>query len=69
MTHTTAKPPTAAFDVLEQAYDRIAGGIDTAGPAQETVFLAKLALALANEIGDAHVISACVDAALKDLKG
>ena len=57
-----------AFANLEQAYDCVAAGIDAAGPAQEAVFLAKLALALANHIDDATVVSQCVSMALQDLK-
>jgi Protein of unknown function (DUF2783) len=57
-----------AFTTLEHAYDAIAAGIDRAGPDQETVFLAKLALALSNAIGDAAVVSVCIEIALQDLK-
>lgn len=57
-----------AFANLEQAYDVIAAGIDAAGPAQEAVFLAKLALALANHIDDTKVVSQCVSMALQDLQ-
>lgn len=56
------------FATLEQAYDSIAAGIDAAGPAQETVFLAKLALALSNHIDDARVVSNCIAMALQDLR-
>ena len=57
-----------AFASLEQAYDLIAAGIDAAGSTQETVFLAKLALALANRIDDTTVVSQCVSMALQDLR-
>jgi hypothetical protein len=60
--------PNAPFDVLEQAYDDIAAGIDIAGPSQETVFLAKLALALANHIRDPQIITTCIATALQNLK-
>lgn len=37
---------------LERIYDELARAIDTAGPAHESLFLTKLALALANQLGD-----------------
>jgi hypothetical protein len=59
---------TDPFAALEQGYDAIAAGIDQAGPDQEMVFLAKLALALSNHIGDAAVVSGCITVALEDLR-
>lgn len=43
---------TMSFDDLEQAYACLAEAIDVAGPEFETLFLTKLALALAHQIGD-----------------
>ena len=55
------------FADLEDAYDMIATGIDTAGKDKANLFLAKLALALAGQVGDAARVRAAVDASLKDL--
>lgn len=52
---------------LEEAYDLIAGGIDAAGPDKTALFLAKLALALANLVGDARAVADAVQAAGRDL--
>lgn len=52
---------------LEKVYDTLAEGIDRATPAKSEIFLAKLALLLANEIGDAGVVKKAVDVALQDL--
>jgi ethanolamine utilization microcompartment shell protein EutL len=52
---------------LEEAYDLIAEGIDRAGEAKATLFLAKLSLALAYLAGDSAKITQAVDAALRDL--
>lgn len=40
------------FHELEGFYDVLAQAIDASGPDRETVFLAKLALRLAHELGD-----------------
>jgi hypothetical protein len=58
---------TAAFDDLEQAYETLAAAIDQAGPEQEAVFLAKLALALAERLKSPADFDACVAVALADL--
>ncbi len=42
---------------LEDIYDELAEAIDRVGPAQEPVFLAKLALMLAHQLGDRALIS------------
>jgi hypothetical protein len=52
---------------IEEAYDLIAEGIDRAGEEKARLFLAKLALALANLSGDLTAVRQAVDAALKDL--
>ncbi|WP_299764232.1 DUF2783 domain-containing protein [Ramlibacter sp.] len=49
---------TLTFEQLETLYDELAAAIDQAGPAQESVFLAKLVLAMAHEFGHADRISA-----------
>lgn len=39
---------------VERMYEAIAGAIDAVGPGRAEVYLAKLALALAHESGDAR---------------
>jgi hypothetical protein len=51
---------------LEQVYDDIAQGVDRAGDRSE-LFLAKLALLLAQALGDQPRVAALVDTALADL--
>jgi hypothetical protein len=55
------------FDDLERAYEALAIAIDQAGPEQETVFLAKLALALAERLASPADFEACLAVALADL--
>jgi hypothetical protein len=58
---------TLTFNELEQVYESVALAIDTAGAEKRDVFLAKLVLLLARDIGNqAHVLSAIEDC-LKDL--
>lgn len=45
----------------ERLYDALAEAIDRAGPEKEALFLTKLALLLANQIGD----DASIESALK----
>jgi hypothetical protein len=52
---------------LEQVYDALAAGIDQATPAKAELFLAKLALLLANELGNAAPVTRCIETALHDL--
>jgi len=51
---------------LEAFYDAIAEGLDAAGDKRE-LFLAKLALALANLVADRAAVEGAIQAALKDL--
>lgn len=51
---------------LEQVYDDLASAVDRAGEQSER-FLAKLALLLAQELGDAQRVAAHIDTALRDL--
>lgn len=39
---------------VERIFDAIAGAVDAVGPGRGEVYLAKLALALAHELGDAR---------------
>jgi hypothetical protein len=58
---------TATHDDLEDAYERLAAGIDAAGAEKETLFLARLAMLLARQLADRTKFATCVDAALQDL--
>jgi Protein of unknown function (DUF2783) len=61
------QPATMPFTDLERIYEKLAGAIDRAGPERESLMLAKLALALANRLGDAVAVEACIDMAIEDL--
>jgi hypothetical protein len=52
---------------LEQAYELIAAAIDRAGPAQESLFLAKLCLALGAQMTSIDSIVEAIRAAEEDL--
>lgn len=58
-----------SFDDLEAVYERLAAAIDRAGPEDEALFLAKLALALAHRLDDRAAVEAAIAAALLDLPG
>ena len=55
------------FDDLESAYEALATAIDTAGEQKEALFLTRLALVLAHEIGDIATFKTAVLTALEDL--
>lgn len=52
---------------LEAFYDSLAEGIDQATPERSELFLAKLALLLAREVGDPQALDRCIGIALQDL--
>jgi hypothetical protein len=54
------------FEQLEALYDELATAIDRAGPAHESVFLAKLVLKMAHEFGHAGRISALIQECLDE---
>ncbi|MDO8861951.1 DUF2783 domain-containing protein [Haliea sp. E1-2-M8] len=56
---------TLEFAELEQVYDLLAEAIDEAGPEQEALFLAKLAMLLAQQIPDVDRIREAVATALR----
>ncbi|HWM29864.1 MAG TPA: DUF2783 domain-containing protein [Woeseiaceae bacterium] len=56
-----------SFEHLEEVYEWLAAAIDAAGPEKEALFLAKLCLTLAHEIGDLTVVERAVEAARADL--
>jgi hypothetical protein len=55
------------FEDLEKVYDLLAAAIDGAGPEKEALFLAKLCLTLAHEIGDLTIVEQAIDLAKVDL--
>lgn len=54
------------LDELEALWPLLADRITAAGPDGEAVFLTKLAILLANEIGDYERVAGCVEQAAKD---
>lgn len=54
-------------ETLEALWEKLAQAIDAAGPEQEVLFLAKLALLLGRELQDARV-DELIAQALADLK-
>ena len=55
------------FDDLETAYEALATAIDTAGEQREALFLTRLALLLAHELGDIAAFKRAVQTALEEL--
>jgi hypothetical protein len=55
------------FDDLEAAYEALALAIDTAGEQREALFLTRLALVLAHELGDIAAFRRAVQTALEDM--
>ncbi len=55
------------FDDLETAYEALATAIDTAGEQREALFLTRLALLLAHELGDIAAFKRAVATALEEL--
>ncbi|MCP5266990.1 MAG: hypothetical protein H6934_12810 [Burkholderiaceae bacterium] len=58
---------TLPFAELEDLYDRLAEAIDAVDPGRRDVFLTKLALCLAHELGDRERIWRAIDVAGRDL--
>jgi hypothetical protein len=56
-----------AVEDLEAIWERLAEAIDLAGPERETLFLSKLAVLLADALGDRARAERLIDAALGDL--
>lgn len=59
---------TMPFEDLESAYETLAVAIDSAGAEREALFLTRLALVLANELGDIAVFQNAVKTALDGLE-
>ena len=55
------------FDDLETAYEVLATAIDTAGEKREALFLTRLALVLAHELGDIAAFKSAIATALDGL--
>lgn len=58
---------TQTTTALEQVYDQLAEGITQAGAEKESLFLTKLALLLANQVGDGDQVAGSINEALKNL--
>lgn len=58
-----------SFDEMEAAYELLATAIDRAGQADEALFLTRLALLLAHDLGDLSRFGAAVEAALAGVDG
>ena len=54
-------------EAVEVSWERLAGAIDRAGPERESLCLAKLAILLANGLGDRARAEALIATALEDL--
>jgi hypothetical protein len=61
--------PALTIPQLETVYDSLAEAIDQAGPERSELFLSKLCLLLANQLGDDALFATQVKAALADLRG
>ncbi|OGA99755.1 MAG: DUF2783 domain-containing protein [Burkholderiales bacterium RIFCSPHIGHO2_12_FULL_69_20] len=59
--------PTLTLNGLEAVYDCLAETLDQAPPEKSELLLAKLALLLAQDLGDADRFAALAQAALQDL--
>ena len=55
------------FGELEQVYDLMAQAIDEAGAENEVLFLSKLAITLAHELGDLERVREAIGIAAKGL--
>lgn len=60
---------TLSESELEQAYDLIAAAIDRVGRADESLFLAKLCLALGAQLRSVDLIAEAIRTAEQDLRG
>jgi hypothetical protein len=61
--------PALTIPQLENVYDSLAEALDQAGPEHSELFLTKLCLLLANQVGDDAAFNRHVTAALSDLAG
>jgi hypothetical protein len=56
-----------ATEHLEALWERLADAIDRAGPEREALFLSKLAILLAEAVGDLARVERLIETALEDL--
>ena len=56
------------FENFETAYETLATAIDQAGPAREALFLTRLALVLAQKLGDVAAFRTAIETALDGLE-
>jgi hypothetical protein len=61
------RPPVLDIAGLESVYETLASALDAVGRDKSELFLVKLALLCAREIGDAPRLAALVESAQKDL--
>ncbi|MGQ4880753.1 DUF2783 domain-containing protein [Billgrantia sp. LNSP4103-1] len=59
---------TLPFNDLERVYETLAETLDALPEAQERLFLAQLALALAHRVGDAERVTAAIDEARRGVE-
>ncbi len=57
-----------AVEDLEAVWERLAEAVDRAGPERQALFLAKLAVLLADALGDRARVERLMEAALEDLE-
>ena len=57
-----------AVEDLEAVWERLAEAVDRAGPEREALFLSKLAVLLADALGDRARVERLIQAALEDLE-
>ncbi|MFQ3788525.1 DUF2783 domain-containing protein [Halomonas sp. A29] len=69
MSDTTLSDMTLPFADLEQIYEHLAETLDELPEAQERLFLAQLALALAHRVGDAERVMAAIEEARRGIAG
>ena len=60
-------PSSLPFEDLERVYTLLAETIDGVGPERKVLFLSKLALVLAQELGDFAKVALAIDIARQDL--
>lgn len=64
---TAETTPSLPLSGLEDVYDALASAIDQAGPDKTELFLVKLALLNAQQLGSASLVREHIAVALKDL--
>lgn len=65
--HPSTAPAPLDIAGLEAVYDQLASALDAVGAEKSELFLVKLALLMARDMGDAQHIAQLVQAAQKDL--